>query len=154
MLCHIYKYIWYTIVKNIDNRQSKWLACVAGIFLGVIFFLDSCLYSHVQGQTKIMMEGWVSHYLLLLPPPPWFSGLTLVKLFFCISYYNSPPPPQKHNSNKIKCQLCRLRVFSIYQNWPAGPLLDQLLWQWNRLFPRVFAEKPSPFCIIFRIWLM
>ena len=26
------------------------------------------------------------------------------------------------------------------------------LWQRNRLFPTVFAEKPSPSCIVFRIW--
>ena len=41
-------------------------------------------------------------------------------------------------------------------NWPAGPLLDQSFWQWNRLFSRAFAEKPSPSCALFRIlpiWL-
>ena len=48
----------------------------------------------------------------------------------------------------------RLRAFSICQNWPAGPLPDQTVWKWNRLFRRVFAEKPSPSCIIFRIWLI
>ena len=25
-------------------------------------------------------------------------------------------------------------------------------WQWNRFFPTVVAEKPSPSCIVFRIW--
>ena len=25
-------------------------------------------------------------------------------------------------------------------------------WPWNRLFPTVFAEKPSPSCIVCRIW--
>ena len=36
-------------------------------------------------------------------------------------------------------------------NWPAGPFLDQSFWQWNRLFSRAFAEKPSPSCALFRI---
>ena len=31
---------------------------------------------------------------------------------------------------------------------------DQSFWQRNGLFPRVFAEKPSPSCILFRIWLI
>ena len=35
-----------------------------------------------------------------------------------------------------------LRALSIWQNWPAGPLPDQSVSEWNRLFPRVFAEKP------------
>ena len=33
--------------------------------------------------------------------------------------------------------------------WP-----DQSFWNWNRLSPRVFAEKPSPSCMHFRIWLI
>ena len=31
---------------------------------------------------------------------------------------------------------------------------DQTFWQRNRIFSRGFAEKPSPLCIIFRIWLI
>ena len=31
---------------------------------------------------------------------------------------------------------------------------SRLFWQWNRLFPRVFAEKPSLSCVVFRIWLI
>ena len=46
-----------------------------------------------------------------------------------------------------------LRVHSKSQNWPAGPWPDQSFRQWNRLFPRVLAENPSPWCIVFRIWL-
>ena len=34
----------------------------------------------------------------------------------------------------------------------AGQWLGQKFWQWNRLFPRGFAEKPSPLYIIFRFW--
>ena len=45
-------------------------------------------------------------------------------------------------------------ALSICQNWPAGPLSDQSVWKWNRLFPRVFAAKLSPSCILFKIWLL
>ena len=34
-----------------------------------------------------------------------------------------------------------LRALSIYQNWPARPLPDQLFWQWNRLFPGVLLKN-------------
>ena len=37
-------------------------------------------------------------------------------------------------------------------NWPAGPRPDWSFWKWNRLFPRVFDEKPFPLCMPFRIW--
>ena len=47
-----------------------------------------------------------------------------------------------------------LRALSNSQNWPARPWPDQTFWQWNRFFPRGFAEKPSPLCIMFRIWLI
>ena len=47
-----------------------------------------------------------------------------------------------------------LRALSKSQNWPAGLWSHQTFWQWNRLFPRGFAEKPSLLCIIFRIWQM
>ena len=47
-----------------------------------------------------------------------------------------------------------VRALFICQNWPPGPLPDQKVWKWNRLFPRVFAEKPSPWCIRFGIWLI
>ena len=50
-------------------------------------------------------------------------------------------------------RLSLLWAFSICQNWPAGPLPNQSVWKWKRLFPRVFAEKPSPSCILFRNWL-
>ena len=36
----------------------------------------------------------------------------------------------------------------------AGLWPDQSFWQWNSLFPRAFAEKPSSSCILFRIWLI
>ena len=55
------------------------------------------------------------------------------------------------------CLICHSstpRALSICQNWPAGPLSDQSVWKWNRLFPRVFAEKLSPSCILFKIWLI
>ena len=42
----------------------------------------------------------------------------------------------------------KLSALSKSQNWPAGLWLDQSFWQWNRLFSRVFAEKPSPLCIL------
>ena len=45
-----------------------------------------------------------------------------------------------------------LRALSICQNWPAGPLPEQSVWKWNRLFLRVFLENPSFSCILFRIW--
>ena len=41
-------------------------------------------------------------------------------------------------------QLFSLRVLSTSQNWPAGPWPDQSFCKWNRLFPRVFAEKQKP----------
>ena len=47
-----------------------------------------------------------------------------------------------------------VRALSKSQNWPAGPWPDQTFWQWNRLFPRGFAEKTSPLSIIFRVWLI
>ena len=47
-----------------------------------------------------------------------------------------------------------LTALSISQNWPAGPWPDQAFWQWNRRFPRGFAEKPSPLSIMCRIWLL
>ena len=47
-----------------------------------------------------------------------------------------------------------IRALSICQNWPAGPLLYQSLWKWNRRFPNVFAETPYPSSILFRIWLI
>ena len=34
----------------------------------------------------------------------------------------------------------------------AGLWPDQSFWQWSGLFPRAFAEKPPPSCILFRIW--
>ena len=40
------------------------------------------------------------------------------------------------------------------QSWPAGPCPERSFWQSNKIFPWVFAEKPSPSCILFRIWLM
>ena len=36
----------------------------------------------------------------------------------------------------------------------AGLWPDQSFWQWSGLFPRAFAEKPPPSCILFRIWQM
>ena len=48
--------------------------------------------------------------------------------------------------------LLSIRALSKSQNWPAEPWSDPTFWQWNRLFPRGFVEKPSPLCIIFRIW--
>ena len=47
-----------------------------------------------------------------------------------------------------------LMTLSKSQNWPVGPWPDKTFWQWNRLSPRRFAEKPSPLCIIFMIWLV
>ena len=60
---------------------------------------------------------------------------------------------------RYRTRLCTYRniiytwALSICQNWPAGPLPDQSVWKWKRLFPRVFAEKPSPSCVLFRNWL-
>ena len=48
----------------------------------------------------------------------------------------------------------KLRVLSESQNWLDGLWLDQSFWQSNGLFPRAFAEKPSPSTMLFRIWLM
>ena len=53
-----------------------------------------------------------------------------------------------------KLRSSKLRVFSKSQNWPAGLWQDRSFWKRNRLFPRVFAEKPSPSCILFRVWLI
>ena len=47
-----------------------------------------------------------------------------------------------------------LGALSKSQNWPAGPWPDRTFWRWNRLFLRGLAEKPSPLCIIFWIWLI
>ena len=41
-----------------------------------------------------------------------------------------------------------------FVSWPDGPLPDQSLWQWNGLSSIVFAEKTSPSCTLFRIWLI
>ena len=40
------------------------------------------------------------------------------------------------------------RALFICQNWPARPWPDQWVWKWNMLFPRVFAEKLVPSCIL------
>ena len=40
-------------------------------------------------------------------------------------------------------------ALSICQNWLARPVSKL-----NPLFPRVFAEKPFPLCILFRILLI
>ena len=45
----------------------------------------------------------------------------------------------------------KLRALSICQNSPVGPLPDQSVSNRSRLSPRIFSEKPSPSCIIFRI---
>ena len=47
-----------------------------------------------------------------------------------------------------------LRVLFKSRNWPAVPWLEQSFWQWNRLFPRDFAEKSSPSCMLLWIWLI
>ena len=49
---------------------------------------------------------------------------------------------------------CNHRTLSKKQNWPARPWPNQSFWNWNRLSPRVFAEKPSASCMRFRIWLI
>ena len=41
-----------------------------------------------------------------------------------------------------------LRVLFKSQNWLARSWPDQSFWERNRLFPRVFYEKPSPSCIL------
>ena len=50
--------------------------------------------------------------------------------------------------------LWTVRALSKSRNWPVGRSKEQIFWQWNSLFPRGFTEKPSPLCIIFRIWLI
>ena len=40
-----------------------------------------------------------------------------------------------------------LRALSIYQNWPAGPIIVTM----KSAFSKGFAEEPSPSCILFRI---
>ena len=63
--------------------------------------------------------------------------------------------PKIRKIKRIICNyLFRLRALSKSQNWPARPWPNQTFWQWNMLFPRGFAEKPSPLCIIVRIWLI
>ena len=48
--------------------------------------------------------------------------------------------------------LSMLRALSKSQNWPAGPWSEQSFWQSIlRLFPRVFAEKPSPSNLVPRV---
>ena len=59
---------------------------------------------------------------------------------------------QKRVMHVQSCCFANLRALSKSQNSLAGSWSDQTFWQWNRLFPRRFAEKPSPLCIIFRIW--
>ena len=81
------------------------------------------------------------------------------------------PKRGERTEHDLRCSICRsaigqlvksaraivklslLWALSICQNWPAGPLPDQSVWKWKRLFPRVFAEKPSLSCILFRNWL-
>ena len=81
------------------------------------------------------------------------------------------PKRGERTGHDLRCSICRsaigqlvksaraivklsfLWALSICQNWPAGPLPDQSVWKWKRLFPRVFAEKPSLSCILFRNWL-
>ena len=46
-----------------------------------------------------------------------------------------------------------LKALSQSQNWLAGPWPDWSFWQWNRLLPRVFAKKPFPSSMLFRISL-
>ena len=50
--------------------------------------------------------------------------------------------------------ISNLRALSKSQNRPAGPWPDQSFWQSDKLFPRVFAEKSSPSCKLFRVVLI
>ena len=62
---------------------------------------------------------------------------------------------EKNFPKRIKVATWKsLRALSICQNWPAGSLPDQSVWQRNRLFTGGLDEKPSSTCIKFRIWLI
>ena len=77
----------------------------------------------------------------------------LTKVAFLLANLN----PDFAIENSIFCSFkdqTNLRAVSICQNWPAGPLPDQSVSKWNLLFLKIFAEKPSPSCILFRIWLI
>ena len=78
----------------------------------------------------------------------WSGTLITIRLWDHFTFLGncSPTPPLNQHFT--------LRALSICQNWPAGPLPEQLFWQWNRLFPGVFAEEPSPSYTLFRIWLI
>ena len=51
---------------------------------------------------------------------------------------------------EMSCPPGTLGALSICQTgWP-----DQSVRKWNGLFPEGFVEKPSPSCMLFRIWLI
>ena len=56
----------------------------------------------------------------------------------------------KSNHKRLKAgtiQRIYLQQYIIFvcQDWPVGPLPDQSVWEWNRLFfQKFFPEKPSP----------
>ena len=106
MLCHMYKYKWYTVLKNIEDRQSKWLACIVGFFWCDFLFWFVFIRPRARSKQKIMRERERKNSSFLLPsplPPPlplvfWFDlGETFVP---SISYYPPPSPPPKKNAAK------------------------------------------------------
>ena len=78
----------------------------------------------------------------------WSGTLITIRLWGHFTFLGNCPPTPPLN------QHFTLRALSICKNWPAGTLPEQLFWQWNRLFPGVFAEEPSPSYTLFRIWLI
>ena len=109
--------------------------------------MASCL---VEPETNARQAMWQS----------FLTGVRKRKLLLAhLAHY-------KDNQSKVKSKCdsavlglkkfipSKLTALSISQNWPAGPWPDPAFWQWNRRFPRGFAEKPSPLSIMCRIRLL
>ena len=124
----------------------------------------SSLLSHYQTFQMIRLIAWYIPFPLMLDDDT-FSSVFHPRLCRRTGMWLFSPPilwqpatmlPKIRKIKRIifNYYLFRLRALSKSQNWPARPWPNQTFWQWNMLFPRGFAEKPSPLCIIFRIWLI
>ena len=80
----MYKYKWYTILKNIEDRQSKCLACIAGFFWCDFLFWFVFIWPHVRSTQKT--KGRWGGRGEGSKKPQFFLSLSLIIFFFDLAH--------------------------------------------------------------------
>ena len=136
----------FTIRAYLRHLQ-QWMNCTINIFRKGAGKPVGCLQSAL---TDVVSMSWFSSSATCSRSNNNLPVLLLTYWLAHMYLYPETDSTAENNQQKVNTFInLVLRVLSKSQNWLAGPWLDQTFWQWKRLFPRGFAEKPSPLWIIY-----